>query len=176
MFSAQPTLCRSLVHDYVSMLPGAWQINHAPTHFNLKPGRPLYLRGKWRVGMLAVRDIANGDELTYDYGVRSEKWMKKKELNKSNGRIAGEESTMRVMTSRGQGEVESNTGVEDVGVGTEKNLCMKDEIQETKMKTGLVHLRSKRNYFWCPVIDCTSGPVQSTFRRSTRWTHPRQPR
>ena len=43
--------------------------------------------------MLTVRDIADGDELTYDCGVRSEKWMKK-ELNKSNARIAGEESSV----------------------------------------------------------------------------------
>ena len=68
---------------------------------------------------------------------------------------------MCVMTSGVQGEVESNAGVEHVGVGTEKNPCMKDEIcQETNMKSDLVHLCSKRNYFWCPVMDCTSGPVQ----------------
>ena len=32
-------------------------INHSATEYNLKPGRPTYLRGKWRVGMIAVRDI-----------------------------------------------------------------------------------------------------------------------
>ena len=36
---------------------------------NLKATRPLYVKGKWRV---AIRDIAVGQELTYDYGVLDE--------------------------------------------------------------------------------------------------------
>ena len=51
-------------------------INHSATEYNLKPGRPTYLRGKWRVGMIAVRDIPVDQELTYDYGVRTEGWMR----------------------------------------------------------------------------------------------------
>ena len=35
---------------------------------NLRPFRPLHIRGKWRVGFLAVRDIKAGEELTWDYG------------------------------------------------------------------------------------------------------------
>ena len=46
-------------------------INHSPKGFNAKPGRPIHLRGKWRVGLVAVRDITIGDEITDDYGVRS---------------------------------------------------------------------------------------------------------
>ena len=52
-------------------------INHSSALYNLKPGTPLFLRGKWWVGMVAVRDIFPGQELTYDYGVRSENWMRK---------------------------------------------------------------------------------------------------
>ena len=36
-------------------------INHATTGYNTKPGRPAYLRGKWRVGLVAVRDISEGE-------------------------------------------------------------------------------------------------------------------
>lgn len=47
-------------------------INHA-----LQPNAiltsPLYVRGKWRLGFLAVKDIAVGDEVVWDYGVRGEK-------------------------------------------------------------------------------------------------------
>ena len=50
-------------------------INHA-----LKPNAALtsafYVRGKWRVGFVAVRDIAVGDEVVWDYGVRGEEWGK----------------------------------------------------------------------------------------------------
>ena len=48
-------------------------INHSATEYNLKPGRPTY---QWRVGMIAVRDIQVDQELTYDYGVRTEGWMR----------------------------------------------------------------------------------------------------
>ena len=34
---------------------------------NLKPFRALYVRGKWRVGFLANRDIPASEELTWDY-------------------------------------------------------------------------------------------------------------
>ena len=60
-------------------------INHSPVGYNLKPGTPLFVRGKLCVGMMAVRDIAIGQELTYDYGVRSEGWMKSKTAESSGG-------------------------------------------------------------------------------------------
>ena len=53
-------------------------INHSMVGCNLKPCRPIYIRGKWRVPMMAVRDIFVGQEITYDYGVRSEEWMKRR--------------------------------------------------------------------------------------------------
>lgn len=49
--------------------------NHSSVRPNLKPGRPLHVRGKWRVGLVAVKDVEDGEELTYDYCVRSQAWM-----------------------------------------------------------------------------------------------------
>lgn len=48
-------------------------INHSTDGCTLKPGKPLFLRGKWRVPMVAIRDVFVGQELTYDYGVRTER-------------------------------------------------------------------------------------------------------
>ena len=44
-------------------------MNHSPSsHATLVPFRPLKINGKWRVGFVAARDLAPGDELTWDYG------------------------------------------------------------------------------------------------------------
>ena len=50
-------------------------LNHASSGGNARYWRPLFVRGKWRVGFVAVRDIQKGDEITYDYGVRGLTWM-----------------------------------------------------------------------------------------------------
>lgn len=39
---------------------------------NCRPHRPLFVRGKWRVGFISTRDIKAGEELLYDYRVRSQ--------------------------------------------------------------------------------------------------------
>jgi len=51
-------------------------LNHSPNP-NLKPVQPLHIRGKWRVGFLAVRDIKVAEELTWDYSSPPEghKWL-----------------------------------------------------------------------------------------------------
>lgn len=46
-------------------------MNHAQ-HFNATTTTPQYIRGKWRIGFLAVRDIVAGEEVLWDYGVRGE--------------------------------------------------------------------------------------------------------
>ena len=53
-------------------------INHSATP-NLKMWKPLLMRGKWRVGFLAMRDIQKGEELTYNYGKQKNPpdWMNK---------------------------------------------------------------------------------------------------
>jgi histone-lysine N-methyltransferase SETD8 len=69
-------------------------INHSATGYNIKPGAPLHIRGKWRVGMVAVKDVNEGQELTYDYGVRSEGWMKAKgvgDVGETRGEDGGRE-------------------------------------------------------------------------------------
>lgn len=56
-------------------------INHgSPREANVKPFRPLIIRGKLRVAFLAIRDIHAGVELLYDYGQRRDcpEWMKRR--------------------------------------------------------------------------------------------------
>ena len=48
-------------------------MNHAQ-RANARLSRPFKVRGKWRVGFLACRDIGVGDEVVWDYGVRGEDW------------------------------------------------------------------------------------------------------
>ena len=68
-------------------------INHSAT-LNLQLMRPFYVLGKWRVAFLAKTDIRPGEEVTYDYGVRTLAWMKKqtsssravKHVNSGDGR------------------------------------------------------------------------------------------
>ena len=44
-------------------------INHSRQALaNLRSHTPLLVRGKWRVGLYASRDIEKGEELSYDYG------------------------------------------------------------------------------------------------------------
>lgn len=44
-------------------------IKHSPARVsNVKMYRPLWIKDKWRVALLAHRDIAAGEELGYDYG------------------------------------------------------------------------------------------------------------
>ena len=55
--------------------------NHAPSgRATLQPHKPLFVRGKWRVGFLAARNILPGEELTWDYGCPPEgqPWLMKK--------------------------------------------------------------------------------------------------
>ena len=90
-------------------------INHSSVGCNLKPAMPVYVRGKWRVGMIAVRDIFVGQELTYDYGVRTEVWMKKRKVS-----TEAEESEQQAMKERngssggGQEMTGSSSGGQDM--------------------------------------------------------------
>ena len=125
----QHTLCRGW--DGSVSIPPAVSVTWGTSSTTAKPGRPIHLRGKWRVGLVAVRDINIGDEVTYDYGVRSEPWMRVEPARDGEARSL---------------EIEDGAGV--AATPTEgKGIRRK--------KTG-----HKRNYFWCPVQDCASGPVQ----------------
>lgn len=54
-------------------------INHSIKP-NLKLFRPLMIRGKWRVGFVATRDIKEGEALSYDYGQQKKAptWLKRR--------------------------------------------------------------------------------------------------
>ena len=34
--------------------------------------KPMLVRDKWRVGFISLRDIDEGEELCYDYGLRTD--------------------------------------------------------------------------------------------------------
>ena len=88
-------------------------INHAPTGYNLKPGRPLFVRGKWRVGMVAVKDIVEGEELTYDYGVRTEGWMRSQGNSAEADRMGGGSRSSKGTSSRSR----SSAGAKETSMG-----------------------------------------------------------
>ena len=46
-------------------------LNHA-VDYNGRLTSPEFVRGKWRIGFVAVRDIGAGHEVVWDYGVRGE--------------------------------------------------------------------------------------------------------
>ena len=66
-----------------------WLINHTASGYNLKPSKPIYARNKWWVGMVAVQGIPIDAELTYDYGVKTEGWMRVRDG--SSGAEGGED-------------------------------------------------------------------------------------
>ena len=53
-------------------------LNHAPPRkATAKPTKPLFIKGKWRVGVVAARDLQMGEELTWDYGCppQGQQWL-----------------------------------------------------------------------------------------------------
>ena len=93
-------------------------INHSSRRPNLKLTRPLHVRCKWRVALLATRDITPGEEITYDYGVRNLSWTRATVANQEqdDGRPPfgeGEEEGSKV--EEGAGGIE---GVEERSRGT----------------------------------------------------------
>ena len=98
------------------------------------------MRGKWRVGMVAVRGIAEGEELVYDYGVRSEDWMKARKKARS----------------REQDVPDRDSGCVDGATGESREGSPDVSVVEISRKSGK-KVVYKRNFFWCPE---QSGPVQ----------------
>lgn len=143
-------------------------INHSSSLYNLKPGPPLFLRGKWRVAMLAVRDIFVGQELTYDYGVRSENWMKKRPshesrdggqgMKRARGDTSRDQSTGRDMSGAKESSEEDNLEDDDIQMVEDSSVQILEDPSTKSSSAPVPHHR--RNYFWCPEVDCTSGPVQ----------------
>ena len=117
-------------------------INHTPRGFNLTPGSPVHVRGKWRVGMVAVRDIEEGEELTYDYSVRSEHWMKAGKKARSGEQDVPARDSGSVGGAMGESR-EGSPAVHVVGISRESGKKV-----------------YKPNFFWCPEQDCASRPIQ----------------
>ena len=104
--------------------------NHARKNYNLKLKGPYQIRGKWRVGFLAVGNIGEAEELCYDYQCRDEEWMKKGKL--VEGRVVA-------------GVTEGNK---------EKTKHFDGHRSTNKRQPG------HQQYCWCPIQGCPSGPVQ----------------
>ena len=120
-------------------------INHDPKTYNLTLSTPQFLRGKWRLALVAVRDIKVGQELTFDYGTREAPWMMTR---------ATTAATLSAADTKPDGGTDSEDEVAQLD-------CQGDD-GESSAKT-LVSAKKKtptRNYYWCPVQDCASGPVQ----------------
>ena len=103
-------------------------MNHARSP-NAVLTQPFLVRGKWRVGFVAVRDIDEGDEVVWDYKIGGEVW--------SGCRLVG-----GVVKQTREMEVESNEGKEtDCAV-----------IATTTRPP-------KRRLCYCPVEGCSSKPL-----------------
>lgn len=128
--------------------PGRY-INHVARGGNLKLMGPFYIREKWRIGFLSIRDIKAGEELCYDYGDRTEEWMRKGRLVEgrviADGIVTGE--------SKGSGEQEGDGKEPEPEVGGEK------QDKKSERKPG-ARKPAKRRYVYCPIEGCPSGPVQ----------------
>lgn len=144
------------------------------------------------MGMVALRNVFVGQELTYDYGVRSEEWMKRsgkgsqatmsgaetragKGTKQGTGSACGAEKTRagkgeqgtkgQAVETRagkaGQSAADETTGqdVPDEASGEDCGSVVDDDVQIVDPSTPSSSSH-KRNYFWCPEVDCASGPVQ----------------
>ena len=110
-------------------------INHAARGFNLNMKGPYYMRGKWRIGFVTVRDVKEGEELCYDYGMQTEGWLRKGHV------VEG-----RICPGVKEGECSEETKEEPV----------EGDLSAAKVKNR----PGKCRYVWCPLAGCPSGPVQ----------------
>ena len=139
-------------------------INHSPDVYNLKPGQPLYVRGKCRVGMLAVRDIFVGQEITYDYGVRSEMWMKRRSRGSTDEsgqerrtvNSSSEGQGMRYLVMRGAGE-SSGAGQEVRGESTEESCSAGQETAKTENSSRRKELKTETAMWRTPEDETVPG-------------------
>ena len=135
-------------------------INHVPRGGNLKLMGPYYIRGKWRVGFIAIRDIEEGEELCYDYGEQSEEWMRRGRLvdGKVTSGLAvhnvpeGEEVGGRVCMKKGLVDGEESVVL---GPGEDKETPGAGKV----VKPAKARKPGKRRHYWCPIQGCPSGPV-----------------
>ena len=77
---------------------------------NIRLSCSIFIRGKWRIGFLAIRHINVGEELAYDYLDRDkeQQWLQEGRLVNSRvvARVEGLEQDRSMVTSQHQGIVE----------------------------------------------------------------------
>ena len=129
--------------------------------------------------MVAVKDIKEGEELTYDYGVRSENWMRvrsscedQEARKKEGGVCAGGEVIDETSQNGGEsrqnktGKIEMDKGCVTGGTNESRSRLKTDTVEsQSGMGDDGGNCSQKRgkfkcNFFWCPVKGCASGPVQ----------------
>ena len=145
--------------------PGRY-INHVAKRANLKPVKPVFVREKWRVGFFSLRDIEIGEELCYDYGLRTEElWTRKGRLE--DGRVTSGGATVEVGEESDRDEEGQLEGrcAEEKADKTDGQREVK-HAEESEQKPGRSGVRGakkkepKRRSWWCPIVGCTSGPTQ----------------
>ena len=151
-------------------------INHHPRHYNSKLSTPKLLRGKWRIALVSIKDIEVGEEVLYDYGERTQPWMRVR--RESGGREEREEA---MGDGNGTGETAGGSrdwegmgndvvggsgdqeGTGEGGVsegGSDVVVLESSEHDVVAASEKSLPQKTRRNSFWCPVMDCPSGPVQ----------------
>ena len=145
-------------------------LNHAQKP-NAVLTQPYYVRGKWRIGFLAARDIAPGDEVVWDYQVRGEVWSScrlvegrvMKEMrstdegdgsNDSLGDGSGDRPAKEPEAAQEGGVIEAMSP--RVVMQTDERDNTKEEPVKVLRKKG----RVKRRHCYCPIEGCTSRPLE----------------
>ena len=101
---------------------------------------PFNVRGKWRVGFLAVRDIEPGDEVVWNYNVKGEEW--------SSCKLVGGVVKPANVKSNIKGKQR---------MAKECEVDEDEEESEPAMSRSIS--RSKRRLCYRPVEGCTSRPL-----------------
>ena len=136
-------------------------INHVVKGANLKPVKPVFVREKWRVGFVSLREIEAGEELCYDYGLRTEEvWTRKGRLH--GGRVTSGGAAVGVGEESDAGQLEAEEKADE----TEGQREVKDaegKSEEKPGRSGVTEAKKKtpkRRSWWCPIVGCRAGPVQ----------------
>ena len=112
------------------------------------------------MGFLALRDIDDGEEMCYDYGLRTDEvWTRKGRLvdgkvTCGNDRV-GVEATAEV---KGSGDIE--VGGAEASASNPGGAVATATISGVSEAASVVPKKVKHKSYWCPIVGYTSGPVQ----------------
>ena len=98
--------------------PGRY-INHVGRGGNLRFSRPFLIRGKWRIGFIAIRDIRIGEELCYDYldRDREQRWLKEGQIVDGRVRASAQTNVNPPSTPHVTANPDSSIAPSDVELG-----------------------------------------------------------